>query len=203
MWRFPTERHVLSSAPVGGGRGSCTWLANVGVTSDYGRVDLDAHVAEVAAACGVAGAGVGLLTAADVRRVRRGEDGEVVAHATVGVTRVTWAADADGACALRDEGWRQVTLAGTGPGTINLVVQVPVRLSEAAAVNAIATATEAKCQALLERGIPGTGTASDAVAILWRADGPAEPFAGPRSWWGARVARAVHAAVTEGLDTHP
>ena len=37
-------------------------------------------------------------------------------------------------------------------GTINMLVMVPERLSDAALVNAVATATEAKAQALAERG---------------------------------------------------
>jgi adenosylcobinamide amidohydrolase len=80
---------------------------------------------------------------------------------------------------------------------------VPVGLSPAAAVNAVGTATEAKAQALFEAGVPGTGTASDAVVVVWSPVLPTEPFAGPRSTWGARIARAVHAAVRHGLEAHP
>ncbi|MCW2900719.1 MAG: hypothetical protein JWO67_2984, partial [Streptosporangiaceae bacterium] len=43
-----------------------------------------------------------------------------------------------------------------------------------------------------------SGTASDAVCVAARAEGPEEPFGGPRSRWGARIARAVHAAVRHG-----
>ena len=67
------------------------------------------------------------------------------------------------------------------------------------------TATEAKTQALAEVGVPGTGTATDVVCIACpgpASDGTApEPYCGPRSTWGARLARAVHAAVRAGL--HP
>ena len=103
------------------------------------------------------------------------------------MTSPTWAADLDGA--ISD--WH--------PGTINVVLHVPVRLSDAALLNAIVTATEAKSQALFEHGVPGTGTASDAVCVVCPADGPVEPFAGPRSVWGARIARATHGAVLRGL----
>ena len=110
------------------------------------------------------------------------------------------------------------------------------------------TITEAKAQALIEAGVPGTGTASDAVVVCWpsavgddaraarhsdaarRSDaarhsggdargraapggdspretdpgfaGEPEAFAGPRSLWGARLARATHAAVVAGLERH-
>lgn len=84
------------------------------------------------------------------------------------------------------------------PGTINILVAVPVAFSDPALVNAVMTVTEAKTQALLEAGFPCTGTASDAVCVAVREDGPAEAFGGPRSVWGARIARAVHRAVLDG-----
>ena len=85
-------------------------------------------------------------------------------------------------------------------GTINLVVQLPVGLDPGAAVNAVITATEAQAQALATRGVPGTGTATDAVAIVWPADAAAERFAGPRSRWGSRIAQAVYQAVWAGAE---
>lgn len=176
---------VASTASCGGGIGPRRWLINAQVARDYGRRDQDRHGAELAALAGLTGDGVVLFTAADVRAVRSASDGGVQVETTVGLTHPTWAADADGAMA-------------TVPGTINVVVQLPVRLSDAALLNALCTATEAKTQALLAAGVPGTGTASDAIAVACPADGPAEPFAGPRSPWGARLARAVHDAVKAG-----
>ncbi len=195
-WRFDQPRAALSSAPVGGGSASVDWVLNVGVTEGYGRTDLDDHAGEVARRLGLVGTGVALFTAADVRRIVHAEDGDVAVDATVGVTKPTWAADRDGTHGRRDgDAWL--------PGTINVVVQVPVALGPAAAVNAVMTATEAKVQALVEHGVPGTGTASDAVVVVWPPVLPVEPFAGPRSSWGARIARAVHAAVRQGLEEHP
>ncbi len=196
-WRFTSPIAALSSAPVGGGSAALDWLCNVGVVAGYARTDLAAHGREVADRLGLVGTGAVLLTAFDVtRQVRATEPGDgrgdVVVDATVGVTKPTWAADVDDAHAVRrGDGWE--------PGTINVVVQVPVALSPAAAVNAVATATEAKAQALFEAGVPGTGTASDAVAVVWPPTLPVEDFGGPRSPWGARIARAVHAAVRDGL----
>ncbi|MDV9197915.1 adenosylcobinamide amidohydrolase, partial [Streptomyces sp. Wh19] len=107
-------------------------------------------------------------------------------------------------CGLGVRGWAAAPAEGTEepprPGTVNIVVTVPVPLSDAALVNAVATATEAKVQALLDAGLDCSGTPTDAVCIAAPSPGPtpAEPFAGPRSLWGARLARAVHAAVLEG-----
>lgn len=62
----------------------------------------------------------------------------------------------------------------------------------------MATATEAKAQALHEVGVRATGTASDAVVVHCPTDGAEETYGGPRSVFGARIARAVHAAVLAG-----
>lgn len=195
-WVFDRPRAALSSAPVGGGSGAVGWLLNIGVGAGYDRTDLGDHARDIARRLGLTGTGAAMLTAVDVHRMVRATDGGVVVDATVGVTKPTWAADADGAHGRRREG-------GWEPGTINIVVQVPVSLSPAAAVNAVMTVTEAKSQALVEGSVPGTGTASDAVTVVWPPVVPVEPFAGPRSPWGARIARAVHAAVREGLEHHP
>lgn len=191
-WQFAAPLVVISSASVGGGVGRRDWVLNAQVPPDYARTDLEAHVAEIATELVCTGRGVGMLTAASVSKVRSATDGGVQCFATVGVRDPTWAAAADEPADVGD---------ARGPGTINLVAFVPVRLTDDALVNAVVTATEAKSQALLEAGVPGTGTASDAVCIACSATGSAERFAGPRSAWGARLARAVHRAVLTGLPT--
>lgn len=187
VWRWPGAVEALSSAAVGGGLSRPDWLINVGVDSGYGRTDLAAHADEVAAAFGLPGAGVALFTAAAVDRPTRCALESVTAHATVGVSHPTWAAATEAA-------------GPPPPGTINLVIQVPVRLDGGAAVNTVITATEAKTQALLEAGIDGTGTATDAVVVVWPSGAPPERFAGPRSPLGGRIARCVLAAVRAGLE---
>lgn len=184
-WRFPQPMTVASTASVGGGVGSRRWVVNAQVGDGYLRRDQAQHAKELAKIAGLDGTGVVLFTAADVRRVRLALDGGVQAEATVGLTHPTWAADADGAH-------------NGAPGTINIVAFVPVRLSPGALLNALTTATEAKVQALHEAGVAGTGTASDAVVVACPAAGDVVAFAGPRSLWGARLARAVHAAVLGG-----
>ena len=155
----------------------------------YARNDPDVHLREIAAELALGGAGVGLMTGVDVaERVSTVDDG-AEAVATVGLGAPAWAAAPDGH--LRR--WR--------PGTINIVVRVPVRLSDAALVNAVATVAEAKAQALWEIGFEATGTASDAVCLICEPEGEAESYGGPRSTWGARIARAVHDAVRSGGQT--
>jgi adenosylcobinamide hydrolase len=187
IWRLAEPMLAISSGTLGGGIGIRNWIINATVDKSYSRMDPDVHLSELAAANELVGPGVGLLTALDVRERSIAADGGVQAVVTVGLGVPTWAAGADG------DGF-------TGPGTINSVVRVPVRLSEAALVNAVVTATEAKAQALADAGVPATGTASDAICVVCPAAGMSEPFAGPRSTWGARLARAVYAATRSGAD---
>lgn len=187
----PGPRRMISSALVGGGITCSGWVLNAQVPGGYSRMDPERHLDDLAAGFGLTGPGVGLLTAADVTAVRRAADGGVHAAATVGLRVPTWAA-AEPGVADRELAPRWI------PGTINIVVSVPVALTDAALVNAVVTATEAKTQALLDAGYDCSGTASDAICVAAAPAGDREPFAGPRSVWGARIARAVHACVLTG-----
>lgn len=210
LWRLDRPLAALSSAAVGGGLRHASWVVNVAVALDYSRTDLAAHADELSDRLGLAGPGITLFTAADIRRWARGHHGDAVVDATVGITKPTWAADPEG-------GWNDWR-----PGTINLVAHLPGPLAGGAAVNAVMTMTEAKTQDILEAGIKGTGTASDAVVVLWpgasgeaseeprrtiQATGtPPEPagsetiaFCGPRSPLGSDLAIATHDAVTQGI----
>ncbi|GAA2915053.1 adenosylcobinamide amidohydrolase [Streptosporangium fragile] len=190
LWEFGPGWRAISSAVVGGGIGPVAWALNAQVVAGYSRTDPVGHLLEMAPP----GPGVGMLTAASVERFTRARDGGAEAVATVGLRVPTWAAAPEGA---PDPELAPMYL----PGTINVIVAVPVAMSDAALVNAVMTVTEAKSQALAEIGFPGTGTASDAVCVAVRErapGGPEELFGGPRSTWGARIARAVHAAVLRG-----
>ena len=188
VWRFPEPLLVVSSAPLGGGIGRRDWIINAQVPHGYSRLDPETHLAELAFERGLTGPGVGMLTAVDLHEMCSDEDGGVRVDASVGVTVPTWAAAPD----------ETVVGGDAGPGTINVVGIVPERLSRAAMVNAVVTVTEAKTQALWDAGIPATGTASDAVCVVCPDEGFAHPFGGPRSEWGAPLARAVYRAVSAG-----
>jgi adenosylcobinamide amidohydrolase len=211
VWRFDPPVLAISSGPLGGGLGVRNWAVNATVPRGYDRDDPDVHLAELAAGLGLGrGPGVGLLTGLDVTRRVTASDGGVCVTATVGIGLPCWAAAADeGGDAAHGgdpaHGADAAHGAGAGRrvprqpvGTINIVARVPVRLSAAALVNAVSTVTEAKTQAIWQAGIEATGTCTDAVCVVCPADGAAEPYGGPRSVWGARLARAVHAAVLDG-----
>ena len=70
VWRLSTPTLTISSAPVGGGIGTRSWVVNAQVPHDYARTDLAAHVGKIASANGCTGDGVGMLTAASVEAVR-------------------------------------------------------------------------------------------------------------------------------------
>jgi adenosylcobinamide hydrolase len=207
VWRFDRPWLAISSASLGGGLGERHWVINMTVPTGYVRLDPDAHLAEVADGFGLSGPGVGMLTAVDVRDVVHESDGGVRVSVTTGIGGYpTWAAAPEQRHAWNIRGiernessTRGSTGVDYGAGTINAVCWLPVRLSDAALVNAVATVAEAKAQAMFEAGVPGTGTATDATVLLCPVDGPAERFGGPRSAIGAPLARAVHAAVAAGL----
>ncbi|PKT73458.1 adenosylcobinamide amidohydrolase [Streptomyces populi] len=178
---------MVSSAVLGGGIAERAWVLNAQVSHGYRRTDPGEHLAELARTAGARGPGVGLMTAADVTRYAAAHDTGVEAVVTAGLGVRGWAA------APAESVPRPVV-----PGTINIVAALPVALGDAALVNAVGTVTEAKVQALLETGHDCSGTPTDAVCIAARVPRPGEEvqaFAGPRSLWGARLARAVHAAV--------
>lgn len=187
LWEFGPGWRAISSAMVGGGIGPARWALNAQVVGGYARMDPVEHLLEMAPP----GPGVGMLTAASVGRFTRAADGGVEAVATVGLRVPTWAAAPDG---VPDPELAPMRL----PGTINIIVAVPAAMTDAALVNVVMTVTEAKTQALVEEGFPGTGTASDAVCVAVPEEGKRELFGGPRSTWGARVARAVHDVVRRG-----
>ena len=187
VWELTDPARAIATTIVGGGIGMRRWLVNAEVSADYHHHDPTAHAAAIASELGLpTGLGSVFLTAAPVLKVVSADDDGTRCDATVGLSTPTWAAVPEGAVSE----WQ--------PGTINLVCWVPTPMSDAALANLLATVTEAKVQALIEAGVPGTGTATDAVAVLCPPGGT-EPYGGPRSCWGARLARSVHAAVWAGL----
>ncbi|MCB5906194.1 adenosylcobinamide amidohydrolase [Streptomyces pinistramenti] len=196
VWLPGSGWRMLSSGVLGGGLGPRTWVLNAQVPLTYDRTDPAVHLTELRSACGLSGDGVGMLTATAVRHYVPACEQGVEVTATVGLSVPTWAAD------------HAAVPSPMRPGTVNIIASLPVPLDDAALVNAVITATEAKTQALWNAGLAGTGTASDALCVaVPESGGPSVPFCGPRSVWGMRLARAVHTAVYRGavnwLKRHP
>jgi len=191
-WHLARPMLAATTATSGGGLGERHWILNVQVPHDFARRDVEHHVSEIARQLDLHDEGVGMLTAAPVKAVVHAHEMAVDVHATVGVRKPTWAASDD-----------EVNEDHLEPGTINIVAFLPVRLTPGGLLNALTTATEAKSQALWDANIAATGTASDALCITCPLEGPEQPFGGPRSVWGSRLARAVHRAVLSGARSGP
>jgi len=190
VWRFPAPCRVVSSAILGGGLGTRRWILNAQVKAGYGRLDPAEHLTELATAVDLAGPGVGLLTAVDVAEVVAESDDGIRLWATVGLGAPIQAYDP--AAGLTE------TSTAARPGTVNVVAWAPRLLGDAALVNAVATITEAKTQAIRDLGLAATGTATDAVCVLCPTDGAPAAYGGPRSRWGEPLARAAYRAVLAG-----
>jgi adenosylcobinamide hydrolase len=183
LWTFPDGVRAVSTATLGGGVRACKWVVNVEVDSEYHRDPVE-HLTTLATERNLPGPGAGLLTAASVMDFTTGVDRGAECVTTVGLSHPIRAAD-------------QAEPTPWAPGTINTVCWVPAGLGDAALVNTVVTATEAKGQALLDAGVEATGTPSDAIVICCPDQGD-EPYGGPRSVWGQRLANAVYQATLTG-----
>ncbi|WP_436237541.1 adenosylcobinamide amidohydrolase [Paenibacillus sp. LjRoot153] len=86
------------------------------------------------------------------------------------------------------------------PGTINTIVVIEGSLTDAAMVNAVITATEAKAAALQSLNITingqiATGTSTDAVLIAATGRGTTYRYAGTATTLGYLIGRTVHEAI--------
>jgi adenosylcobinamide amidohydrolase len=148
---------------------------------------------------GLAGA-VGLLTGRrlsahlDVGVARNGVRARCVA--TVGLGNALAAGDPAGVAAP--------------PGTINLLVDVDLPLSDEALLEASAVATEAKCAAMIGAGVrsrltgrPATGTGTDCIVVTGHGrsarSAPVVTYAGKHTAIGAAVGEVVTVAVSRGI----
>lgn len=115
--------------------------------------------------------------------------------------------------AIVTAGGRNLCAAGLNPvwngpacGTINIIAVVDARLSDAALLNLLTVATEAKALALRERGVlteegfPATGTSTDAVVVGCTGRGARQRYGGPVTLPGHLASAAVLAATRAALD---
>jgi adenosylcobinamide amidohydrolase len=138
---------------------------------------------------------VGMLTGRDVSRFEQAANETVRVVATVGLGNALAAGDPPGPLT---------------PGTINVLVQMAGPLSDAALVEAISIATEARTQAVLAARVRSrrssrwaSGTGTDCIVVAspqGKVDGDGgEPWAGKHTLVGARIGAAVGDAVARGV----
>lgn len=203
MLEAPQTMDGLSSAVYGGGFGQLRRMVNIYVDRHYRCDDPARDIAELLGQWGYPSeATAGLLTAVPMRYAavaeEQGDDFTVFCCATAGASN-----------AARAGVQRTTFPASWTPGTINVLLAVDGRLTPAAMVNAVMTATEAKTAALgdlgvldAENGLAATGTTTDAVAlgVSQRADWPLlHAYAGTATDLGGTVGRLVYAAVGASL----
>ncbi|WP_282936665.1 adenosylcobinamide amidohydrolase [Paenibacillus sp. RC67] len=95
------------------------------------------------------------------------------------------------------------------PGTINIITVVDGMLTDAAMINGVITATEAKTAALQDADIRvndsqeiATGTTTDAIIIAATQKGPSFRYAGTATQLGYCIGRTVYEAVKYSIQRY-
>ncbi len=193
---FSRPCRVLSSAVLNGGLVLANAILNHQVDKDFDHRDPEGYLKRVVEKLGLRGVVVGLMTAAYVdkhgysRHV--GEHVAVTAIATAGVSNAS-------ACGE--------SIRRGGAGTINIVVLIEGFMTDPCMVEAVKTATEAKCRALAHldvRSVYGgdlaTGTTTDSIAIAEVGGQERFRYAGPGTELGELIGKAVFEAVIQALE---
>jgi adenosylcobinamide amidohydrolase len=195
--RFAAEHDVLSWAPHGGGRSRATAVAWYRVREEELKPPVDAKkLLEMRMRDASLERAVGLMTSRrlDAYTDVRCEWGDMSARAvaTVGLGNALRAGDPPGAAGRI--------------GTINVLCQLSVGLTEEALVEAAAIAVEARTIAVLESGVksrltgaPASGTGTDCLVIAAPAPRRSKAaYAGKHTDVGHLVGASVHRAVSLG-----
>jgi len=199
-WRlFVSEEHALvaaigpirlaSCAPIGGGVRDAPGIVNVGVPNDFAPCDLgelarrrlvDAHLPPE---CAV------MFTAARIENAVLSQRGDVVCAITAGLSNAA-------------------SIGHTPPcdtlGTINIIVLIDGVLTDACLINAVLSATEAKCAAVMDLGVlvegeKATGTTTDCVAVGSTQRGSHHQYAGSGTVLGHTIGGLVRKGVRRAV----
>ncbi|HEX7055652.1 MAG TPA: adenosylcobinamide amidohydrolase [Bacilli bacterium] len=196
--------YTISSAIFGGGAGErrifTNWRVPLHYRCDQPAADAESFLKRRGLDTAVS---VAMLTAADLRlaSVR-----EIIAEQF----RLFCCVTAGTSNAVRTDN-RLPAFAETQPGTINCLLMIDARVAEPALINAVVTATEAKCAALQDlnvtdgHGRTATGTSTDAIAVACSqrsAFAQTHLYAGPASLLGNAVGKVVYEAVYEAVSAY-
>jgi adenosylcobinamide amidohydrolase len=196
--RFAESHRVVSWAMLGGGLRRANTVAWVQVADGELRPPVDPYELARARliAAGIPNA-VTLMTSRDLRAyvdVERTYGGVACrCIATVGLGNALRAGDPPGPAARI--------------GTINVLCQVSVSLTDEALIESLALATEARALAIREAelpsslsGLPASGTGTDCIVIAAPEASVRERYAGKHTAIGHVVGAAVHDAVRSGAE---
>jgi adenosylcobinamide amidohydrolase len=204
--RLQPARPVLSSALVGGGLTRAGDIVNLRVSKHApGHRRLAPPEETLAGYCrrkGWRGPLVGMMTAASMDSFRRADIREggvaVTVLATAGISNAGRAGD-PAVC-------RRFDTAGTGAGTVNLIVLTTAALTDAALVESVITITEGKAAAFenlgirsVASGLQATGTGTDSVAVVAGCGPPRIRFCGKHVLLGEMLAQATIRAISDSL----
>jgi len=205
--RFDSPTQIVSSAVLNGGAVNANHILNLNVRDQYKKgliVQQPPHLtlAQYCRNRGWSGTTVGLMTAASrdsFRMVQATEQGvDFFVLVTAGLSNARRAGDY---AESRDIGTPQYTA-----GTINIICLTTAVLTQAAMIEAVITATEAKTAALQNLGIkspasktPATGTGTDAIAIAGGHGSIKVQYCGKHVIFGEILARLVIEAVTSSI----
>jgi adenosylcobinamide hydrolase len=191
---LPKRMRVLSTTIMNGSYTVADTIIMVQVPISYNGNEPEAELAAIVKELGLNEHTVGFMTAADMEKVitvveQDYCDQMALAIVTAGVKNAVYAGEL-----IPDHVMAQ--LGGGSAHTINIMVVLSRPLHDTGLANAIITATEAKSAGLMDAGVRGTGTTSDAVAIICPI-GEGEKYAGTATDAGICLARAVRQAVKE------
>ncbi|WP_058302695.1 adenosylcobinamide amidohydrolase [Gorillibacterium timonense] len=203
VMEVPAPLDCISNAVFRGGRVRASRIVNWMVHKDYRGLDPEEDFRQLLASRDCpAEETVGLQTAAVIRRVAIAEeDGDCFRIAVCTTSGTRNAARA---------GYSRATYSAYEPGTINTAIFIDGRLGEAAMVNALLTAAEAKVSALQDAGIldpvsgkSATGTTTDATVLAvsqsagWSA---IHRYAGTATTVGDAIGRLVYRTLLETIE---
>jgi iron complex transport system ATP-binding protein len=208
---FSAPRRVLSSAVLGGGFSEASFILNHWVQRDSSGGQAGAcceigpspreFIQNRIGALGITGSGVGLMTAVNIPKnlvvLHLGfEEVWVEGFFTVGVGNAVRAGDP--ASDLEEEEKARA-------GTVNMILLTNASLSDAAMVEALQVAAEAKTAAMMESGIKSTvsaraatGTGTDCTAVVSGGGAPVR-YAGTHTKMGELIGRLVSEGLLQGL----
>lgn len=195
---FPELCRVLSWAPLNGGFCQARSVLNHQVRIDeYPTEEPSLFLSKLAHRSGAVEPTVGLMTGVLMERLVRctihAQNLLLECFATVGVSN---------ALAAGDPATYEEKL-----GTINIILLVNRPLTDAALVEAIGIATEAKSLALFEANVKSTvsakvatGTGTDCIVVACPTDTPLLQYCGKHTLLGELLGRVTYESVMKGLQ---
>lgn len=180
---------ILSSDVLEGGFFHARYILNHHVELDYDPDSPTKDLEKVLEELGIKERAAGMLTAVDMENVSIATNAPATAVVTGGVTN---------AIASGEE--------SDGGGTINIILLIDANLSEAAMVNAVINATEAKSLALRDLKIKSkrsdelaTGTSTDTIVVACTGKGEKLKYAGNATDLGECIGLAVRTASKDAV----